>query len=50
MINDEDGQLEEETPGVAIHLLSAKAIVSKVTIDSPGGEEEIDIRIVERKE
>ena len=43
MINDEDGALEEETPGVAIHLPSAKAIVLEVTMDSLGGEEEIDI-------
>ena len=40
MINDEDGPLEEEILGVAIHL----------PMDSPGGEEEIDIRAVQRKE
>ena len=43
MINDEDGPLEEETPGVAIHLPSAEAIVPEVTMDTRGGEEEIDI-------
>ena len=50
MINDGDGPLEEETPGVAIHLPSAEAIFPEVTMDSPGGEEEIDIRVVQRKE
>ena len=50
MINDEDGPLEEETPGVEIHLPSAEAIVLEVTVDSPGGKEEIDIRAVQRKE
>ena len=50
MINDEDCPLEEEIPRVAIHLPSAKAIVLEVTMDSPGGEEEIDIRAVQRKE
>ena len=43
MINDEDGPLEEETPGVAIHLPSVEAIVPEVTVDSLGGEEEIDV-------
>ena len=43
IINDGDGPLEEETPGVEIHLPSAEAIVLEVTVDSLGGEEEIDI-------
>ena len=50
MINDEDGPLEEETPGVAIHLPSVEAVVPEVTDESLGGEEEIDIRAVQRKE
>lgn len=50
MINDGDGPLEEETPGVAIHLPSAEAVVPEVTMDSLGGEEEIDIQAVQRKE
>ena len=50
MINDGDGPLEEEIVGVAVHLPSAKAIVPKVTMDSPRGEEEIDIGVVQRKE
>ena len=50
MINDEDGPPEEETPGVAIHLPSSEALVPEVTMDSPGGEEEIDIRAFQRKE
>ena len=50
MINGEDGPLEEEIIGVAIHLPSAKAVVPEVTKDSSGGEEEIDIQEVQRKE
>ena len=50
MINDENGPLEEETPAEVIHPPNVEAIVPKVTVDSPGGEEEIDIRGVQRKE
>ena len=50
MINDEDGPLEEEIPGVAMHLPSAEVVVPEVTMDSPGGEEEIDVRAVQRRE
>ena len=43
MINDEDGPLEEEIPGT-------EAIIPEITMDSPGGEEEIDVRAVQRRE
>ena len=43
MINDGDGPLEEETPGVAIHLPSAEAVVLEFTVDSLGGEDKIKI-------
>ena len=36
MINDEDGPLEEEIQGT-------EAVIPEVTMDSPGGEEEIDV-------
>ena len=50
MINDEDGPLEEETLGVAIHLPIVEAVVTEVIVDGLGGEEEIDIRVVQRRE
>ena len=50
MINDGDGPLEEETLAVAIHLPNVEAIVPKVKVDSPRGEEEINIQAVQMKE
>ena len=50
MINDGDGPLDEETSIVAIHLPNVEAIVLEVTVDSPRGEEEINIRAIQRKE
>jgi hypothetical protein len=50
MINDGDGPLEEETLGVAIHFPIVEAVVPEVIVDSLGGEEEIDIRAVQRNE
>ena len=43
MINDEDGPLEEE-------ILDTEAVIPEVTMGSPGGEEEIDVRVVQRRE
>ena len=45
-----DGPLKEEDPIVVIHLPNVQAIVPEVTVDSLGGEEEIDIQAVQRKE
>ena len=50
MINDGDGPLEEETPVVAIHTHNVEDIILEVTVDSPRGEEEIDVRAVQRRE
>ena len=50
MMEVEAGLEEEEAPTVAIQIPNIEVTAPKVTMDSPGGEEEINIQAVQRKE
>ena len=50
MMKAETSPLEKEATAAEIHIPNLEAEVPEVTTDSPGGEEEIDIQAVQRKE
>ena len=45
-----DGPLEEDDTIVVIHIPNVEVVILEVTMDSLGGEEEINIQAIQKKE
>ena len=49
-MEDQVGPEEEEAPAAAIQIPTVEVLAPEVTVDSSGGENEISIQAVQRKE